>query len=174
MGQETCHIDSARVSEQSNGDVATAMEKRKKDTGAFARVSHGWQYLISFSNAHHAVAESLNATSKDRCTKSRVRIDLPSLHLHPSESTSAGHAWAFCTTVSLHHIFFPVEWNLHCTHPRRTQSPLSPATSSYALLLGLEVVQQHTALLTLLTPVPYDHATAVDHLPRIAFSIKHT
>lgn len=42
------------------------------------------------------------------------------------------------------------------------------------LLLTLEIIQQHTPLLTLLTPIPHDHTRAVDHLPRIPLSIQHT
>ncbi len=42
------------------------------------------------------------------------------------------------------------------------------------LLLTLEIIQQHTPLLTLLTPVPHDHTRAVDHLPRIPFTIQYT
>jgi hypothetical protein len=42
------------------------------------------------------------------------------------------------------------------------------------LLLGLEIIQQHTPLLTLLTPIPHHHTTAVDNLPRIALPVKYT
>lgn len=41
------------------------------------------------------------------------------------------------------------------------------------LVLGLEVVQQNTALLALLTPVTHDDARAVDHLPGVALAVEH-
>jgi hypothetical protein len=37
----------------------------------------------------------------------------------------------------------------------------------------LEIVQQHVPLLTLLTPVPHNHATAVDNFSSIALTIEH-
>jgi hypothetical protein len=40
-------------------------------------------------------------------------------------------------------------------------------------LLCLEIVQQHTSLLTFLTPIPYNYTTAVDDLSRVALSIKY-
>jgi hypothetical protein len=40
-------------------------------------------------------------------------------------------------------------------------------------LLGLEIVQQHVPLLTLLAPVPHNHATAIDNFSGIALTIEH-
>lgn len=45
--------------------------------------------------------------------------------------------------------------------------------SANPLLLTLEVVQQHTSLLALLTPVPNNNAAAVDDLSCITLSIQH-
>ena len=42
------------------------------------------------------------------------------------------------------------------------------------LLLTLEIIQQHTPLLTLLAPIPHHHTTAINHLPRIPLAIQHT
>jgi hypothetical protein len=53
---------------------------------------------------------------------------------------------------------------------QRHQTLPGPAS----LLLALEVVQQHTALLALLTPILDDHATAVDDLARIALAVENT
>ena len=44
---------------------------------------------------------------------------------------------------------------------------------SWKLLLGLEIVQQHVPLLALLTPVPYNHATAIDNFSSIALTVEH-
>jgi len=41
------------------------------------------------------------------------------------------------------------------------------------LLLGLEIVQQHIALLALLTPVSDNDTRAVDHLSRVALTVEH-
>jgi hypothetical protein len=46
-------------------------------------------------------------------------------------------------------------------------------TTHAALLLLLEVVQQHTSLRALLAPVLYDDARAVDDLARIALAVQH-
>ena len=42
------------------------------------------------------------------------------------------------------------------------------------LLFTLEVVQQHTSLLRLLTPISYNNARAVNHLSRISLTVQHT
>ena len=46
-----------------------------------------------------------------------------------------------------------------------------PVEKAARLLLGLEVVEQDTALLRLLTPVLNDNAGAVDDLAGVAFTV---
>jgi hypothetical protein len=53
---------------------------------------------------------------------------------------------------------------------QRHQTLPSPAS----LLLALEVVQQDTALLALLTPILDNHTAAVDNLARIALTVQDT
>lgn len=59
-----------------------------------------------------------------------------------------------------------------------SHQPLFRSRTAFALgaqlLLTLEVVQQHTPLLRLLTPIPDNNAGAVDHLSCISLSIQHT
>lgn len=43
---------------------------------------------------------------------------------------------------------------------------------SKALFIGLEIVEQDGALLTLLTPIPNDDARAVDDLASVAFTVE--
>lgn len=51
--------------------------------------------------------------------------------------------------------------------------PPAQLYAQFPLLLRLEIIQQHIPFLTLLTPVPDNHATAVDDLSCISFAIKH-
>lgn len=46
-------------------------------------------------------------------------------------------------------------------------------TDAKPLLLGLEVVEQHRALLALLTPVAEHNARAVDDLARVTLAVQH-
>ena len=68
---------------------------------------------------------------------------------------------------------FPTRTSLLCVLTASVCDPSSPA-ASLALLLTLEIIQQHTPLLALLTPVPHDHTRAIDHLPRISLSVQNT
>jgi hypothetical protein len=55
--------------------------------------------------------------------------------------------------------------------------PFNPTTCPFheaTLLLLLEVVQQHAALLALLTPILDDHTRAVNDLARVALTVEHT
>ena len=63
---------------------------------------------------------------------------------------------------------------------RKNSKPPSPVRSEvecrrlvvgYHLLLGLEVVEQHRALLRLLTPVLDDDAAAVDDFPGVTLTV---
>jgi hypothetical protein len=53
-------------------------------------------------------------------------------------------------------------------------STIFPHLKNSNLLLTREVIQQHTPLLTLLTPILDNHTTTIHDLPRIPLSIQHT